>query len=835
LACAVLNVSAVAAVHGQRVDPFAARTDQRAREMGIASFADSIVGSDDLWSAEFSFPGAIGPRDKLLSGTVMCAAEHQGKLIVGGEFGYIDGVETTGLASWNGEAWEALPDVGGWKSTLCLLSYGDTLIVGSSARYRTGDSSCVSLWDGGKWTQIGSGLRDPSVPSVGRLARYRGDLIAAGTFQYAERDLTPGVARWDGNEWHAMGSDSLHNFRGRVSDLAVFQGRLFAIGWMRFGAADSIVKIAAWSGQEWVPMDAQPDGGAYAAAVFDGELVVAGDFQNVGATQARGLAAWNGQTWRELGGAFSDRGDRPSVDALLSLGDSLIVAGWFDGLDGCVAQSVATLRNGRWHAMGTDVFRRGDFRCLGTYRGRVIAGGTFPGGAEPKWKSLNIAAWDGQRWGPIGQDIVRLVGPAYGVTSTPQGLLAAGSFVAPGVDTTFTAVGLRSEGSWSLLGDQFDDRIFDLAVAGDRVYAAGDFTAIGGRATDRVAWFDATKGSWQPLGGGVSAAAFTLTWYGGDLVIGGDFRSADGQVAGGVARWNGSSWSPLAEGFNDWVMDLVVYRGDLIALGYFSRSGSTPCMGVARWDGTKWVAIDSGLAYGSSGPGLYSGAVWNDRLVVYGDIEAVNGVPCRELASWDGKGWSPVLPEFKGVVSALGVYGGRLLVGGVLNWTSYPQVPYLVQYDGEKWTRPGTSAWSGTVGSWTYPSVTSIVEHDGDLYVSGRFEAAGDNPSAWIARWSGQSVRLPPPAAMLRVIPNPLRDSALLSWTQPEAGPVAIHLYDAAGRDVATMADGYEIAGKHGIPWRPVGLGGRPLPSGVYLARLVAGGTTVGCKAIILH
>jgi hypothetical protein len=833
--CAVLGPNAVSATPGRRVEYPSARTDRIARAPGAPSFADSIVGSDDLWSTEFCFPGAMGRMNVMQRVEVECSLEYQGELIVGGDFGYIDGVETTGLASWNGETWTALPDVGGWKDTSCLLSYGDTLVVGSGAKYSAGDSSCVSLWDGDQWRSIGSGLRDRTVPMVLGLVKYRGDLIASGVFQYAGRSLTPGVARWDGNDWHGMGSDSLYGDGERVRGLAVFHDRLFAFGWMRFGAADSIVKIAVWGGQEWVPMDEQPDGDVYAGAVFDRELVVAGSFENVGSTRARGLAAWNGRTWRELGGAFLEPNRLPIVEALLPAGDSLIVAGRFDGVAGCVAPSVATLRNGRWHAMGTDVFRRGEIRSLGTYRGQVIAGGHFPGGVEPQWKSGSIAAWDGRRWGPLGPDIVRLAARAYGLTSTPRGLLAAGGFVSPDVDTAFVAVGLRAEKSWSLLGEAFDDWILDLVVAGDRIYVAGDFTSVGGRAADHVAWYDPADGTWKPMGGGVSATARTLTWYQGDLVVGGEFLFAGGQLVSGVARWNGSSWAPLADGFDDTVRDLVVYRGDLIALGYFSHAGSTPCAGAARWDGAKWVAMDEGLAYGMFGPGLYGGVVWNDRLVVYGEIEAVNGIAYRQLASWDGRTWSPVLPVYEGVVSALGVYGGRLLVGGSVLRTPYPQEPNLVQYDGKRWTRPGTGVWSGTVGARIFPPVTSMAEHDGDLYVSGLFQAAGENPSAWIARWSGQSVRLPPPAAMLRVIPNPLRGSALLSWTQPEAGPVTIHLYDAAGRDVATLADGFEISGEHGILWQPVDSRGRRLPSGVYLARMIAGRTTAGCKAIILR
>lgn len=42
--------------------------------------------------------------------------------------------------------------------------------------------------------------------SVLCLARYRGDLIAAGAFSHAGNVLCNKIARWDGLGWHALGS-----------------------------------------------------------------------------------------------------------------------------------------------------------------------------------------------------------------------------------------------------------------------------------------------------------------------------------------------------------------------------------------------------------------------------------------------------------------------------------------------------------------------------------------------------------------------------------------------------------------------------------------------------
>ncbi|MFN8587182.1 MAG: T9SS type A sorting domain-containing protein [Candidatus Eisenbacteria bacterium] len=75
--------------------------------------------------------------------------------------------------------------------------------------------------------------------------------------------------------------------------------------------------------------------------------------------------------------------------------------------------------------------------------------------------------------------------------------------------------------------------------------------------------------------------------------------------------------------------------------------------------------------------------------------------------------------------------------------------------------------------------------------------------------------------------PNPARGATTLRWTLPQAAHVTLALYDAAGRRVASVANGVMEAGAHSATLRLEDAQGRALPNGLYLARFEAMGRTI--------
>lgn len=80
--------------------------------------------------------------------------------------------------------------------------------------------------------------------------------------------------------------------------------------------------------------------------------------------------------------------------------------------------------------------------------------------------------------------------------------------------------------------------------------------------------------------------------------------------------------------------------------------------------------------------------------------------------------------------------------------------------------------------------------------------------------------------------PNPSRGEVALRFALSERARVRLAVFDVAGRQVATLADGPFEAGWHALSWRAGGRAGAP--SGVYFARLETGGGTRTAR-IVLH
>ncbi|MEM8601929.1 MAG: T9SS type A sorting domain-containing protein, partial [Bacteroidota bacterium] len=66
--------------------------------------------------------------------------------------------------------------------------------------------------------------------------------------------------------------------------------------------------------------------------------------------------------------------------------------------------------------------------------------------------------------------------------------------------------------------------------------------------------------------------------------------------------------------------------------------------------------------------------------------------------------------------------------------------------------------------------------------------------------------------------PNPFTVQTTVAYTLAEAGDVRLTVYDALGREIAVLADGRQVAGRHAAAFD-----GQGLASGVYVVRLEAG------------
>jgi len=82
--------------------------------------------------------------------------------------------------------------------------------------------------------------------------------------------------------------------------------------------------------------------------------------------------------------------------------------------------------------------------------------------------------------------------------------------------------------------------------------------------------------------------------------------------------------------------------------------------------------------------------------------------------------------------------------------------------------------------------------------------------------------------------PNPFNPNTAIKFEIATAGQVKLEVFDVQGRHVAGLYHGTLQAGPHVMVWNGRGASGDVLPSGVYVARLVAGATTSTQRLVLL-
>ncbi|MDK9699281.1 MAG: T9SS type A sorting domain-containing protein [bacterium] len=89
---------------------------------------------------------------------------------------------------------------------------------------------------------------------------------------------------------------------------------------------------------------------------------------------------------------------------------------------------------------------------------------------------------------------------------------------------------------------------------------------------------------------------------------------------------------------------------------------------------------------------------------------------------------------------------------------------------------------------------------------------------------------LPKQYRLTGVYPNPFNATTDVLYEVPTASHVRIDLYDATGRIVKTLSDGYQAAGRNRITWTA-----EHQPSGIYFIRMTTTNHTFITKAVLLR
>ncbi|MCR9245877.1 MAG: PKD domain-containing protein [bacterium] len=193
----------------------------------------------------------------------------------------------------------------------------------------------------------------------------------------------------------------------------------------------------------------------------------------------------------------------------------------------------------------------------------------------------------------------------------------------------------------------------------------------------------------------------------------------------------GQEWSGLGGGITGTMPNVAVRstlwlaNGDLVVGGYFTSAGGVPCSNIARWDGSSWHPLGAGV----DGDVQAIAELPNGDIIVGGNMRTAGSAAVNYTARWNGSSWS-AFGNATGTVSCLLVLpDGSLLVGGPFGTMNGILCGGIIRWTGSSWQPLG----SGTDGA-----VRDMARMpNGDIVVVGSFQVAGTAYAPNIARWDG--------------------------------------------------------------------------------------------------
>lgn len=442
-----------------------------------------------------------------------------------------------------------------------------------------------------------------------------------------------------------------------------------------------------------------------AVALAGGRLYVASDLGDV----AERLVAVDPRTGAMLDwslraeGGYDDSADQdrntlgPGLHALASDGETLYVGGFFDALGGKARTHLAAL-DGRTGALlpwspriegdgnaysPTDdasdeeiPFPRAYVGALAVADGVIYAGGSFDrvdGAPRSSLAAFGLAGGTVTAWAPEDRS---LGGGVEVITASDDSVaVAAGRFL-DGTEILLFPATRSSKAQWAR---PVDSRVDGLAFArAGNLVAVGDFSRVGSTARSHAVMLspDGRVTSWDAA---PTSTAAVVAADGQSVILGGVFSGLGGASRDGLAAFEARSGELLA-----WApsVDKVAYRDEIDA------SNAPP----------------------------YRLAATEERLYVFGDFSAIDGVHRDRLAAFDvgdGRmlGWSPdVVP--RAVMSAAmtaSIDTVYLAFGTFVDFDFHSSATAV--------TSGGDVVWA-TPGPWYFETNDLVVSGD-DLWLGG--------------------------------------------------------------------------------------------------------------------
>lgn len=166
------------------------------------------------------------------------------------------------------------------------------------------------------------------------------------------------------------------------------------------------------------------------------------------------------------------------------------------------------------------------------------------------------------------------------------------------------------------------------------------------------------------------------------------------------------------------------------------------------------------------------------------------------------------------VVDSPTIYAGALTHGGSAFLTANPSAQ--TQMIAISTASPAQNLWAVTFTNTTTNAVL-YVYYDS---VTGAFLQALEAPEAVVGLPGGFNLE--------QNYPNPFNPSTSIQYSVPKSGHVTLKVFNTAGREVATLVDGFRNANSYKVEFNASNL-----PSGVYFYTLTSGTSRITQKMVL--